>query len=180
MFWRFVFAAAVTAAIAFAQPGGDMGGGGMGRGSGMGGMNGSREGSDMGPSTRTQQRRQSPFDVFADKLKLSKDQKAESLTILQDAAKEITPIQQQLQQTRQDLAGALISGAANDRIDQLLKEYGPLASQAAAVEEKAFARICKMLKPGQEKSAGQAFELLAETLYSTRSGASRNGNRSER
>lgn len=176
MFWRFVFTVAITTLTAFAQGGGDMGGGGMGRGGSMGGMNGGREGGDMGPSMRAPQQRQSAFDMFADKLRLNKDQKGESLTILQDAAKEITPIQQQLQQARQDLAGALISGAANDHVDQLLKAYAPLAAQTAAIEAKAFARICKMLKPGQEKNAGQAFELLAETLYSTRSG----GNRSER
>jgi hypothetical protein len=175
MFLRFVFALTVTTIMAFAQPP-DMSGGGMGRGSG-GGMSGGR-GGDMGATLRTQ--RESPFDIFADKLKLNKDQKTESFTILQDAAKEMAPIQQQLQQARQDLAGAFISGAANDRVDQLLKSYAPLASQSAAIEARAFAKICKMLKPNQEKNAGQAFELLAETLDRPRSSGGRGGNRSER
>ncbi|HUK16568.1 MAG TPA: hypothetical protein VLW65_09140 [Bryobacteraceae bacterium] len=180
MFWRVVFMAAMATAVAFAQGGGDMGNGGMG-GRGGGGMNaGGMEGGGMGGGMRMQQQRQSPFDLFAEKLKLNKDQKTESLTILQDAAKEIAPIQQQLQQARQNLAGALISGQTGDQVDQLLKAYAPLASQTAAIEAKAFAKICKMLKPNQEKNAAQAFELLAETLDRPRMGGARGGNRSER
>ncbi len=181
MFWRLVFTAAMATALAFAQGGGDMGSGGMGGRGGGGGMNGGMEGGGMGGGgMRMQQQRQSPFDLFAEKLKLSKDQKTESLTILQDAAKEIAPIQQQIQQARQNLAGAFISGQTGDQVDQLLKAYAPLASQTAAIEAKAFAKICKMLKPNQEKNAGQAFELLAETLDRPRMGGGRSGSRTGR
>ena len=169
----------MASAIAMAQGGGmgqDMGGGGMGRsGGGMdrgGGMEGGGGGMRM--------QRQTPFDVFADKLKLSKDQKTEALTILQDAAKEMGPVRDQMQQARQNLAGALIQNQSGDPIDQILKAYAPLAAQAAGIEAKAFAKICKMLKPNQEKGAGQAFELLAETLPRMGGGGARGGNRSER
>jgi hypothetical protein len=180
MFWRIVLAAALAAGLSFAQ--GTMGGGGMNGGQ-MGGSGTGRGGAGMGGDTSMggggmRPQRQSPFEVFADKLKLNKDQKTEALSILQDAAKEIGPVRDQMQQTRQNLAGALISGQTGEPVDQLIKAYAPLASQAAGIEAKAFAKICKMLKPNQEKSAAQAFELLAETL--PRMAAGRGGNRSER
>lgn len=182
MFWRIVLTAAMAAAVAFAQGGGGMGGGemggemggGMSRGGGRGGdMNGMGGGGMMRPQ------RQSPFDVFSEKLKLSKDQRTETGTIVQDALKEMAPIEQQLQQARQNLAGVLINGQS-DQADQLLKAYAPLASQTAAIEAKAFAKICKMLKPNQEKNAGQAFQLLAEMIDRLHTGGSRGGDRRER
>ena len=70
--------------------------------------------------------------------------------------------------------------APGDQVDQLLKAYAPLASQTAAIEAKAFGKVCKMLKPNQEKNAAQAFELLAETLDRPRMAGGRGGNRNER
>jgi hypothetical protein len=182
MLWRFVWMAAMASALAFAQQGGGMGGD-MGGGGGMGRTGGGSErgggmGGDMGATLRPA--RQTPFDIFAEKLKLSKDQKTEAGTILQDAAKQIVPIQQQMQQARQNMAGLLISGQAGDQLDQVMKAYAPLAAQTASIEATAFARICKMLKPNQEKNAAQAFELLADSLDRPRMGGGRGENRSER
>jgi hypothetical protein len=180
MLWRFVWMAAMAGTLAFAQAGGggmggEMGGGEMG---GRGGGGGGR-GGDMGATLRPV--RQTPFDIFAEKLKLNKDQKTEAGTILQDAAKEIGPLQQQMQQARQNMAGLLISGQSGDQLDQVVKAYAPLAAQSAAIEAKAFAKICKMLKPNQEKNAAQAFEILADTLDRPRMGGGRRGeNRSDR
>jgi len=182
MLWRFVWMTAMAGALAFAQSGGgmggDMGGGGGGMNRGNGGMERGGNGGDMGATLRTV--RQTPLDIFAEKLKLSKDQKTEAGTIVQDAAKEIAPIQQQMLQTRQDMAGLLIAGQSGDQLDQLMKAYGPLAAQTAAIESKAFAKICKMLKPNQQKNAAQAFEILADTLDRPRMGTGRGENRSER
>lgn len=180
MFWRIVFTATMAAAMAFAQGGmgGEMGGGGMGGGGGRGGERGGGMDGGMGGGMMRPQR-QSPFDLFSEKLKLSKDQRTEAETIVQDAVKEMAPIEQQLQQARQNLAGVLINGQS-DQADQLLKSYAPLAAQTAAIEAKAFSKICKMLKPNQEKNAGQAFQLLAEMLDRPRMGGSRGGDRRER
>ncbi|HKE27158.1 MAG TPA: hypothetical protein VKB88_32610 [Bryobacteraceae bacterium] len=179
MFWRLLCAVSMASAIAMAQGGmgGEMGGGGGGRPGGGGGGMERGEGGMGGGGVRPQ--RQTPFDVFAEKLKLSKDQKTEAMTIFQDAAKEIAPIREQMQQVRQNLAGALIQNQTGDPVDQILKAYAQQASQAAGIEAKAFARICKMLKPNQEKGAAQAFELLADTLPRMSDGG-RNGNRGER
>ena len=185
MLWRFVWMVAMAGALAFAQPGGggmggDMGGGGggMGRTGGGSERGGGGMGGDMGATMRPV--RQTPFDSFAERLKLSKDQKTEAGTILQDAAKQIAPIQQQMQQARQNMAGLLISGQAGDQLDQVMKAYAPLAAQTAAIEANAFAKICKMLKPNQQKNAAQAFEILADSLDRPRMGGGRGENRSER
>jgi hypothetical protein len=152
MLWRIIFSALMTAALACAQEGG---GGGIGsdRMDSVG-----RGGGGGGGGMRTP--RQTPFDQFADKLKLSKDQKTEARSILSEASKDITATWQQLQQARQDLAGVYINNAA-DKEDAILKQYAPLTAQLAGIETKAFARVCKMLKPNQLKNAPQAFGLLA-------------------
>jgi hypothetical protein len=177
MFWRLLCAVSMASVIAMAQ--GGMGGGEMGGSMGRSGGGGMErgEGGMGGGGMRPQ--RQTPFDVFAEKLKLTKDQKTEAMTIFQDAAKEMAPVRDQMQQVRQNLAGALIQNQTGDPIDQILKTYAQQASQAAGIEAQAFARICKMLKPNQEKSAAQAFELLADTLPRMGGGRS-GGNRDER
>jgi hypothetical protein len=156
------------------------GGGGMGGSEGMG-RGGMERGGDMGAGAGAAMRpqRQNPFDLFAEKLKLSKDQKTEAGTILQDAVKEIAPVQQKMQQARQDLAGALINGQTGEPVEQLVKTYSTLAAQNSAIEARAFGRICKMLKPNQEKNASQAFEIMAGMFERPR-GGSRGGERSER
>jgi len=171
MLGRLVLTAAIGTAMAFAQ--GGMGGGGMG-GGGSSRNGGGMGGGEMGGGMRTQ--RQTPFDQFAEKLKLNKDQKTEAQTVVEDALKEMTPILQQLQQARQNLAGAFIGGQSGDAV---LKAYAPLAAQTAGIEAQAFAKICKMLKPNQQKNAPQAFEMLADMLDRPRVGG-RSGNRSER
>jgi hypothetical protein len=174
MLWRIAFTLMMASALACAQEEG--GGGGIGssrmdRGGGRGGEGGGGGGGMRAP-------RQTPFDVFADKLKLNKDQKTEARSILADASKEVTGTLQQLQQARHDLAGVYINGA-DDHADQILKQFVPLTAQLAGIETNAFARICKLLKPNQRKNAPQAFELLAE-MFDRAGGNSRGGNRGER
>lgn len=172
MIRRVVLMTAIGTAMAFAQ--GQMGGGG-GEMGGMGRNGGGMErNGEAGGGMRMQ--RQSPFDQFAEKLKLTKDEKTEARTVLEDALKEMAPIQQQLQQARQNLAGAFINGQSGDEV---LKTYAPLATQTAGIEAKAFTKICKMLKPNQQKNAPQAFEMLLAMLDRPRMGG-RGETRSER
>jgi Spy/CpxP family protein refolding chaperone len=184
MFWRVVLTAAMAAAMAFAQEGGGMGGGmpgggmgGMGSGGGMGGRGGGGGGGmgGMGGGMRSQPKQ--PLDLFAEKLKLNNDQKVEVNTILEAASKEVAPVSQQMLQARQNLAGVLINGQTGDAVDQLVKAYASLAAKNAAIEAKAFAQICKMLKPNQQKNAGQAFQLLAQAFDRPRMGGGRGGSR---
>jgi hypothetical protein len=165
MLWKLLSAALLAAALACAQRGGT-GGRGMDE--------------ETGGGRATPSRRPSKLDQLADKLKLNADQKAEARTIIVDAGKETAPLQQQLMQARQNLAGALIAGNS-EQADQALTQYTPLAAQLAAVEAKSFAKICAMLKPGQQAKAGPAFTFLAGIYEPAPSqNQDRRGNRSDR
>ena len=99
MFVRLLLTAMLATTLAIAQRGGGMGGddtGGMG-----GGM-----GNDVGGMPRMQ--RQTPFDIFAERLRLNKDQKTEAQTVLADAMKESAPLRQQLMQSRVEIAKAML------------------------------------------------------------------------
>src|ERR1035437_6240191 len=93
MFIKLLLTAMLATTLAFAQRGGGMGGDDTG---GTGGGRGGGMGDDAGGMPRAQ--RQTPFDIFADRLKLNKDQKAEAQTVLADAMKESAPLRQQLAQ----------------------------------------------------------------------------------
>jgi hypothetical protein len=155
----------VAAALASAQ----MGGGGGGRGGGeMGGeRNSGMGGSGMSP------RRESRFDIFADKLKLNKDQKAEAQSLISEAYKEAEPLQQALLQARKSLAGSLIAGQSADQIAPLTGKYAEAEAQLAAVEARTFAKIVALMKPKDQPKAGPSFELLAEIFGQSAGGRSR-------
>jgi len=164
MLWKLLSAALLAAALASAQRGG------AGRG----------VDEDTGGGRSMPSRRPSKLDQLADKLKLNADQKAEARTIIMDAGRETGPLQQQLTQARQNLAGALIAGNS-EQAGQALAQYTPLAAQLAAVEAKSFAKICAMLKPGQQAKAGPAFTILAGIYEPAPSqNQDRGGNRSDR
>jgi hypothetical protein len=145
--------------LAFAQGGGGdtggMGGGGMG---GAGGGRGGGMGDDTG---EVRMPRQTPFDIFADRLKLNKDQKAEAQTVFVDALKESAPLRQQLMQAKLEMAKAMLSGASADDLKKTTDAYTSLAAQVTGVEAKAFAKVCATLKPNQQGKAASAFELMA-------------------
>ncbi len=164
MFTRLLLTAMMAATLAFAQGGGGMGGGGMGDDTGGmgGGMGGGRAGGmedDTGGMPRMQ--RQAPFDIFADRLKLNKDQKAEAQTVLMDAMKESAPLRQQLMQSRVEIVKAMLGGASADDLKKTMDAYATVAAQVTGVETKAFAKVCATLKPNQQGKAASAFELMA-------------------
>src|SRR3954467_14841691 len=83
--------------------GGDEGGGG-GMGGGMGGMGGG--GMGVRKATKAEQ--------FADKLKLTKEQREETSTILSAALERATSIRAEMDERRAKIAGALIDGKSPD------------------------------------------------------------------
>ncbi len=174
MFVRLLLTAMIAATLAFAQGGGGMGGddtGGMGGGRG-GGM-GSGMGDDMGGMPRMQ--RQTPFDIFADRLKLNKDQKTEAQTVLDDAMKESAPLRQQLAQSRVEIAKAMLGGASADDLKKTMDAYASVAAQVTGLETKAFAKVCATLKPNQQGKAASAFELMAAVLNTPAGAGGRRG-----
>jgi hypothetical protein len=166
--------AMMATALAFAQGGGGMGddmggtGGTGGRGGGGGGM-----GDDTGAMPRMQ--RQTPFDIFADRLKLTKDQKADAQTVLVDAMKESAPLRQQLAQGRAAIANAILGGKSEDEQKKLMDAYTVLVAQVTGIETKAFAKVCATLKPNQQGKAGVAFESMAGIFNAPAGGGGRRG-----
>jgi hypothetical protein len=165
MFKRLLLTAMIATTLAFAQGGGGMGGGGMGGGDtgGMGGGMGSGVGGGMASDTGGMPRmpRQTPFDIFADRLKLNKDQKTEAQTVLADAMKESVPLRQKLNDSKGEIARAMLGGASDDDLKKIMDAYAALAAQVTGVETKAFAKVCATLKPNQQGKAASAFEVMA-------------------
>lgn len=116
------------------------------------------------------QPRQSKFDLFAEKLKLNKEQKDEARTILSAAMEESLPVRQELEKSRVAIASALIDGKSADEVKKTMDDYTSAAAQLTGVEAKAFSKLYASLKPNQQPKAGQAFDLLAQVLDPPASG----------
>ena len=173
MLARLLVMATMATTLAFAQGGGGMGGddtGGMG---GTGGRGGGM-GDDTGGMPRMQ--RQAPFDTFADRLKLNKDQKTEALAAVSDALKESGPLRQQLLQAKLNMAKAMLGGASADDLKKIEDAYASLAAQVTGIETKAFAKVCALLKPNQQGKAASAFELMAG-MFTVSAGGGAGGRR---
>ena len=171
MFLRLLLTAMMATVLAFAQRGGGMGGDDIGDVSGGG--RGGGMGDDSGGMPRVQ--RQFPFDVFADRLKLNKDQKTEAQTVVVDAMKESAPLRQQLAQSRAAIANAILGGKSEDDRKKAMDAYTSLAAQVTGIEAKAFAKVCKNLKPNQQSKAGAAFEVMAGIFNAPGGGGGRRG-----
>jgi hypothetical protein len=171
MFIKLLLTAMLATTLAFAQGGGGMGGGGMGGDdtSGMGGRGGGRGGGDVGGMPRME--RQTPFDIFADRLKLNKDQKAEAQTVLADAMKESAALRQQLAQSRVAIANAILGGKSEDDLKKIMDAYASVVAQETGIETKAFAKVCATLKPNQQGKAAAAFESMAGIFNAPAGGA---------
>jgi hypothetical protein len=183
MFIKLLLTAMIAATLAFAQGGGGMGGGdtgGMGGGGtgGAGGRGGGGIADDTGGMPRAA--RQTPFEIFADRLKLNKDQKAQAQTVLTDAMKESTPVRQQLVQSKLDIAKAILGGASDDDLKKTTDAYAALVAQVTGVEAKAFAKVYATLKPNQQGKAASAFELMGAMFNAPAGGGGRAGGRRER
>ena len=165
MFIKLLLAAMLATTMAFAQGGGGMGDdtGGMG-GRGGGGMR-----DDTGGMPRIE--RQTPFDIFAERLKLNKDQKAEAQTVLVDAMKESAPLRQQLARSKAAIANAILGGKSEDDLKKIMDAYTSVAAQETGIETKAFAKVYAMLKPNQQGKAAAAFELMAGIFNAPAGGA---------
>ena len=150
MFGRVVVVALLAATFAFAQRGG---GGGGGRGRGGGG--------DMGDMGMMRPQRQSRIEQFADKLKLSQEQRGEVEKIFRAVLEKSAPVRTQIETSRANLAGAMIQGQSADEIKKMMEAHAALEAQMDAIEADAFSKIYTMLKPNQQPKAGQAFELMA-------------------
>ena len=185
MFIRVLLSAALAAGFAAAQGGmGDEGGmgGGMG-GRGGGGRGGANGGMESGAMPRAQ--RQTPAEMFMDKLKLKSEQKDEVIKILSETAQKMRPMAEQMNRGRQIIGQAILSNKSEEELKPMMDEFTKLYAQMNTLEADAFAKIYAGLKPNQQKNAPQAFELIDAILMPQMAGGSRGmgrgqgGNRGE-
>jgi hypothetical protein len=143
------------------------------------GKNGGGGGGDMGadPSMSggmPRAQRQSRLDIVADKLHLSKDQKAQAAAIFSSAQEEAAPINEQIRQGRSAIAGALIDGKTGDDINKMMAQFTDLMAQKSAVEAKAYGKLYALLETKQQAKAAAVF---AEQMDGVFDGGRRGGDR---
>jgi len=144
------------------MPGGGMmmpGGAGMGGGGGMGRGEGMNSAGGMGSGVAP--RKPTKAEQFADKLKLTKEQREEVATIFSAALERSGSIRADLDDRRAKIAGALIDARPAEDINKVTADYAAVAAQMTKLEADTFAKVYAMLKPNQQAKADQAFELMA-------------------
>jgi hypothetical protein len=150
---RIMMAGILAASLAMAQD--EVSGGGMGGGRGGG------RGGDMGGMDAPMARRATKWELFSDKLKLSREQKEEAQKVLAAAIERLSTAKVDADGRKAKIAGAIIDGKPADEVQKLTAEYTEASAQTMKIEADAFSKIWATLKPNQQQKADQAFELLA-------------------
>jgi hypothetical protein len=163
MFLRILMAAALAAGLASAQRGG--GGGSRNGGGGM-----------SGEMPRVQ--RASKLDTIADKLGLSKEQREEFQQIVSASAEKAGPLNEQLNNGRQQLAGAMATGRdSGEDFDKLKSAYIGVLSLEAGLEADTYQKLYAILKDKQKTKAAPVFAELMSGLYERSAGTGGGGGR---
>ena len=145
MKWKLAIVGILAVSIATAQRGGGGGGGRGGRGGG--------EGMPAFQATKNH------LEMISEELKLSKEQKKEVKSLMDEAQKEAVPLKDQLAKSRLQLAGAIEAGK-QDEIDKDIQSHSLLEAQMASVEMKAFAAIYKILDSDQRGKSRTVFLMM--------------------
>jgi Spy/CpxP family protein refolding chaperone len=132
----------LAVSIASAQRGGRGGGGGGGMNIPMG-----------GPYMKNH------MEQMTDILQLSKEQKKDIKTLMDDAQKEASPLREQLVKGRAQIAAAIQAGKP-EGVDGAVKSYSELEAQMVVIEMKAFAGIYKTLDQEQKAKASAVFRMI--------------------
>jgi Spy/CpxP family protein refolding chaperone len=143
---KILFIGILLATIAPAQRGG-------GGGGGRGGAGGGSLLTTGGPAAKNH------LEQMTDLLKLSKEQKKDVRTLMDDAQKEAAPLKEQLAKSRAQIAAGVESGK-QDEIDQAIKSHSEIEAQMTAVEMKAFAGIYKLLDADQRNKTRPVFVMM--------------------
>jgi Spy/CpxP family protein refolding chaperone len=96
---------------------------------------------------------QSRFDMISNMLKLTKDQKKEFKSAMDEGQKEATPVHEQILKSRDAIAEAVGAAKSQDEINQLINAEAALETQLASIELKAFTKVFKTLDTGQQPQA---------------------------
>ena len=153
MFQKLLVVGLVLASAGFAQRGG---------GGGRGGGDTDIPSLGGGPASK--------FDRIGAALNLNKEQKKSVKTVLEDAAKEATPLRDQLLKARIAIADAIQSKKSEDEITQGVNAYAALATQMSALEINTFAKIYAGLDETQKanKSGVSTVYAMMKNLFATK------------
>ncbi len=143
----------LAAGLACAQ--GPMGGG-MPEAGGRGMVGGGR-GVDM-PVVPS---RPNHLEMISQMLALTRSQKKDVKSILDEGQKEAAPVRERLAKTRAHVAEAIQAGKSQDEIDRAVKDCAAAEARMAAVEMQAFARIYKSLEQDQRSKVTPVFLMMA-------------------
>ena len=126
-----------------------------GRGRGGGGGDLSPRSGGMGPSNR--------FEMIANVLNLSNEQKKSVRAILDDGAKQAVPIRDQMTKSRIAVGEAIAAHKSEDELKQVAKTSSDLDARLSELEIKAFAKTFAALDDTQKKdmqALGRALFLM--------------------
>jgi hypothetical protein len=135
MLSRILLAGLLASTLVFAQRGGG-GGGSRGGGGGIPSMG-------FGGGTR--------LDRLTETLKLSKDQKKDVKAAMDEAQKEATPIQDQMNKSRLAIAEAIAAGKSKEEVDKAVLGEAELETQMTSLELHAFAKVVSSLEVDQKQ-----------------------------
>ena len=135
MLSRILLAGLLASTLVFAQRGGG-GGGSRGGGGGIPSMG-------FGGGTR--------LDRLTEALKLSKDQKKDVKAAMDEAQKEATPIQDQMNKSRLAIAEAIVAGKSKEEVDKAVLGEAELETQMTSLELHAFAKVVSSLEVDQKQ-----------------------------
>ena len=135
MLSRILLAGLLASTLVFAQRGG--GGGGRGGGGDIAPR------MAFGGGTR--------LDRLTEALKLSKDQKKDVKAAMDEAQKEATPIQDQMNKSRLAIAEAIAAGKSKEEVDKAVLGEAELETQMTSLELHAFAKVVSSLEVDQKQ-----------------------------
>jgi Spy/CpxP family protein refolding chaperone len=118
-------------------------------------------GAPVGPPAQTR------FDNIANTLNLTKDQRKTVRTILEDGAREATPLREQIGKSRITVGEAIAAGKSEEELKQVARSSSDLAAQLTELELKTFAKVFAVLEDFQKKdpqTLGRAL-LLMNNMY---------------
>ncbi len=113
----------------------------------------------------------SKFDTISNALNLNKDQKKAVKTMLDDAAKEATPLRDQMSKARIAIADAIQAKKSDGEITQSVNAYAALSTRMSTLEINSFAKIYAGLDETQKANKngiGVVFSMM-KNLFATKS-----------
>ena len=134
MLSRILLAGLLASTLVFAQRGG---------GGGRGGGGDIAPRMAFGGGTR--------LDRLTEALKLSKDQKKDVKAAMDEAQKEATPIQDQMNKSRLAIAEAIVAGKSKEEVDKAVLGEAELETQMTSLELHAFAKVVSSLEVDQKQ-----------------------------